>query len=251
MALTDSEIILPKSTGTFKAETELDTVTQRHTGKTIVKNMPDDLATGAKQDTTNSALADLNAAIGVLQGLIDPGTAIDGQTLATGEGEIGWLSTIALLLTARLPITSSRLVVDASGTTITATIAGVATAAAQTTGNVSLNSIDTKTPALEGTRRPVTVRPSIPSRNLSGTVITGGSAQNITPTATGLVPILVQNHAAATESLWVNIGTAATTAFPSIELVAGDSVQVVIDTATQSLSVIAATTAHKFYALEG
>lgn len=86
----------------------------------------------------------------------------------------------------------------------------------------------------------------------SGAITTGGAAQDAAAANSGRQYLLIQNIDAA-EALWVNLGaTAAVATAGSITLAAGASL--VFESgpcATGRVSVVAATTGHKFTVKEG
>jgi len=85
----------------------------------------------------------------------------------------------------------------------------------------------------------------------SGTITAGGTAQTLAASNSSRKYLLIENQDSA-ESLWINFTTAAVTSQPSIELQPGATF--VMDSAfvsTELVSVIAATTGHKFAAKEG
>jgi hypothetical protein len=86
----------------------------------------------------------------------------------------------------------------------------------------------------------------------SGTITTGGAAQQLAAANSNRNYFLIQNPSAATESLWFRFGTGAVVGEPSIELTPGNGF--VMDgnyVETELISVIAATTGHTFTAKEG
>lgn len=86
----------------------------------------------------------------------------------------------------------------------------------------------------------------------SGTITSGGAAQNAMAANTSRKYLFILNPATATEVLWFNLTTTATAASPSIQLAAGQSfVMEAGFVSTAAVSVIAATTGHAFTALEG
>lgn len=86
----------------------------------------------------------------------------------------------------------------------------------------------------------------------SGTITAGGSAQSLFASNLARKYLLVQNQH-ATEDLWINFGTTAVVGQPSVKIVPGAAL--LMDgsgfVSTQSVSVIAATTAHAFTAKQG
>lgn len=94
------------------------------------------------------------------------------------------------------------------------------------------------------------VRGSITNRSL--TLAVGGTAQDIMAANATRNYIFLQNPLAATESLWFDVGADAVVAGDnSIELVPGQSWEMVGFVPTQRISVVAATTNHKIKAKEG
>ena len=88
----------------------------------------------------------------------------------------------------------------------------------------------------------------------SGTVTTGGTSQQIAAANSSRKFLLIENPSNATEVLYVNFTTAAsTTAKNSIELNAGGSIQLNAGTyiTTEAVNVTAVTTSHAFIAKEG
>lgn len=87
----------------------------------------------------------------------------------------------------------------------------------------------------------------------SGTITTGGTAQNAMAANSSRKYLLIRNPTTATAPLWFNFTTAAVvTGSPSIRLDPGDSF--IMESgfvSTEAISVIAATTGHAFTAKEG
>ena len=92
----------------------------------------------------------------------------------------------------------------------------------------------------------------------SGSITTGGTAQTLAPANTNRRYLLIQNPLSATtqgiataESLFINFTTTAVAGPPSIELAPGDIfVMEGFSVSTELVSVIAATTGHKWAAKE-
>lgn len=136
--------------------------------------LPSNAATEAKQDTGNTLLTSIDSKITVVD---TNSVAITSSALPTGAATETTLSSIDGKVPSGLTVSSTRLLVDASGTTqpisgtVTVTQAtgtnlhavidtsalptGASTEAKQDTGNTSLSSIDGKTPALVSGRVPV------------------------------------------------------------------------------------------------
>lgn len=88
--------------------------------------------------------------------------------------------------------------------------------------------------------------------NRSGTITAGNTSQQLMAANTARRYLFVFNPPTATESLWIDFGTAAVKDQPSIELVAGASyVMEDMFVSDQAVNIIAATTGHKFVAKEG
>lgn len=86
----------------------------------------------------------------------------------------------------------------------------------------------------------------------SGTITLGGTAQNAMAANTSRKYLLLRNPISETEALWFDLTATAVAASPSIRLDPGDSyVMEGTFISTQALSVLAATTAHKWTAKEG
>jgi hypothetical protein len=85
----------------------------------------------------------------------------------------------------------------------------------------------------------------------SGTVATGGVAQNAMAANAARKYLFILNPATASEVMWFNLTTTATAASPSIQLAAGQSfVMESSFVSTAAVSVIAATNGHAYTALE-
>lgn len=87
----------------------------------------------------------------------------------------------------------------------------------------------------------------------SGTITVGGTAQNAMAENASRKYMLIQNPSDATESLFVNFGADASAASASIELEPGGAYSMPDSgfLSTQRVSVVAATTSHRFIAKEG
>lgn len=95
---------------------------------------------------------------------------------------------------------------------------------------------------------------SVTYTDRSGTITTGNTAQQMMAANTKRRKIFIKNPATATESLWIRFtGTAAVGGASSIELQPGDAWgEAASEGVTpQAVSVVATTTAHAFFALEG
>lgn len=88
--------------------------------------------------------------------------------------------------------------------------------------------------------------------DLSGTITTGGSAQQLVGANSARRYIRITNPSAATESLWINDkgGTAAVNGGASWELGAGKTWEP-NPPPINAVSIVAATTGHAFEAAEG
>lgn len=87
--------------------------------------------------------------------------------------------------------------------------------------------------------------------NRSGTITSGGTAQTLAPIKSGRRYLFIQN-VDASEDLWFNYTTAAVVDQPSIRLRPGEAYENPDGFCSSELiSVIAATTGHKFVAKEG
>jgi hypothetical protein len=88
--------------------------------------------------------------------------------------------------------------------------------------------------------------------DLSGTIATGGTAQQLVAFNSARRYIRISNPSAATESLWINDkgGTAAVAGAASWELGAGKTWEP-NPPPINAISIVAATTAHAFEAAEG
>ena len=88
-------------------------------------------------------------------------------------------------------------------------------------------------------------------RDCSGSISSGGSAQNVAG-ASERSYLLIQNKSAATESFWVSFVTTAVADSPSIEVVPGTTLTWDAGFIPSGIiSVIAATTGTKFTIKEG
>ena len=89
--------------------------------------------------------------------------------------------------------------------------------------------------------------------NRSGTITTGGTAQQAVAATKGRKLLVIDNPSTESESLWVSLVGSATTDSPSLELEPGDPPLAFQGDACPDnpVSVIAATTGHKFTVLEG
>lgn len=86
----------------------------------------------------------------------------------------------------------------------------------------------------------------------SGTVTTGGTAQNAMVANASRKYLLLRNPLEETETLWFDLTATAVAASPSIRLDPGDTfVMEGSFVSTQALSIFAATTGHKWTAKEG
>lgn len=87
--------------------------------------------------------------------------------------------------------------------------------------------------------------------NISGSIAAGATAQTISAATPARRYFFIQNLDAS-EDLWINFGTAAVADQPSIKIEAGGSFSMEDSfVSTQLISVIAATTGHKYTAKEG
>jgi hypothetical protein len=84
----------------------------------------------------------------------------------------------------------------------------------------------------------------------SGTLTTGGTAQNAAAALATRKYLFVQNPSTAPGTLWFSTVTTAVQDSPSIELVPGASFESGLFCPTGAVSVIAATTGHKWTARE-
>lgn len=85
----------------------------------------------------------------------------------------------------------------------------------------------------------------------SGTITTGGTAQQLAPANASRHYLLVVNDS-ATETMWINFTTTAVTSEPSIPILAnGSFVMESSFVSTEAVSIIAATTGHPWTAKEG
>jgi len=142
--------------------------------------------------------------------------------------------------------------------------AGASTSALQTTGNTSIASIDTKTPALGqaamGASQPVVIAndqtsiPVTPGRgavtNRSGTITAGGTAQTLAAVNASRKYLIIQNVSAG--DLWINFTTTAIVGQPSVKI--GPDASFVMEASfvsTELISIIGATTGQAFAAKEG
>jgi hypothetical protein len=83
----------------------------------------------------------------------------------------------------------------------------------------------------------------------SGTIATGGTAQTLAPFNSGRRYLIIQNVSSG--DLWIDFGTAAVAASPSLRIAAGDSyVMEEKFVLTESVSIIGATTGQAFTAKE-
>lgn len=87
--------------------------------------------------------------------------------------------------------------------------------------------------------------------NRSGQISTGGTAQQAAATNASRNYLLIQNPSNAGESLWYSLDTIAVAASPAIELQPGQSYESTNVVPTGAVSVIAATTGHKYTVKEG
>ena len=81
--------------------------------------------------------------------------------------------------------------------------------------------------------------------NKSGTITSGGTAQTAAA-AKQRVYLFIQNPSTETESLFFSTDTTAVAASPSVELQPGQSATFLFAVPETAISVIAATTGHKF-----
>lgn len=86
--------------------------------------------------------------------------------------------------------------------------------------------------------------------NKSGTITVGGTAQSAAAARKGRSYFFLQNPSTETESLWFSLDATAVAASPSIELQPGQSYESGAVVPIGAVSVIAATTGHKFTAKE-
>lgn len=86
----------------------------------------------------------------------------------------------------------------------------------------------------------------------SGTVASGGTAQQLAPVNDSRSYLFIQNQH-ATEVLWINFSVDAVTSQPSIQIPAAGGTFLMSGTfcSGESISVIAATSTHPFTAKEG
>lgn len=85
----------------------------------------------------------------------------------------------------------------------------------------------------------------------SGTITTGGTAQQAMAANTSRKYAYLLNPDTATEDLWFSFDATAAAAAPSLVLHPGDTMRTTGFVPTGALSVIAATTAHAYTAKEG
>jgi hypothetical protein len=151
--------------------------------------------------------------------------------LASGTNTIGAVTCPANTITGALPTGANTI---GAVTVPNATISGALPAGTNSIGSV------VATP----------VRGAITDR--SGTVAAGGTSQALAAANTSRSFLFVLNPKAATESLWIDFGTAAVTASPSIELQPGQYFSMEgAFVATGAVNVTATTTGHVWTAKEG
>lgn len=119
-------------------------------------------------------------------------------------------------------------------------------------GKVYVNVSGIVSGVLDPTSDGVYIQPSRgTATDRSGTIASGGVAQNAMAANAARRYLFILNPATATEVMWFNLTTTATAASPSIQLAAGQSfVMESSFVSTAAVSVIAATTSHAFTALE-
>lgn len=132
-------------------------------------------------------------------------------------------------------------------------------------GDIELGAVELKN-ATDDTRAKVTTSPAVdtdaglvvrlPRRgsltDRSGTITTGNTSQQLAAANASRRYLFVGNPPTATESLWINFGTAAVKDQPSIEIAIGASfVMEDMFVSDQAVNIIAATTGHKFVSKEG
>lgn len=90
--------------------------------------------------------------------------------------------------------------------------------------------------------------PGMILKDASGTITTGGTAQTALAAQTGRKYLMVHNPLTASEVLWINLaGTAAVDTAGSVSIEAGGALTFEGEAqCSNALSVIAATTGHKF-----
>jgi hypothetical protein len=118
------------------------------------------------------------------------------------------------------------------------------------TGTTILNPDGTTASFSSGAAAPTVTRGALTDG--SGTVTTGGTSQQVFASLTTRSYLMCQNPTSATETLFVNIGVAASTAGGSIELAPGSSITFsnnFIPTGTVNLT--AATAAHRYLCKQG
>lgn len=205
----------------------------------VVAALPTGASTADAQATAITALADILAALGATI-TVDGTIALDSATLTA-------LETIELGATTLAALEN-----------ITATVTGVATAANQTTliGHVdgieaSLASILAKiiaAPATEAKQDALIALYTLPAgTDRSGSITTGGTAQQLAAANAARKSLVVQNISDA--DLWINEigGTAAADTAGSWKVTAGSAFAV---STNRAISIIGATTGKKFTATE-
>lgn len=91
-----------------------------------------------------------------------------------------------------------------------------------------------------------------PFTDRSGTITVGGTSQQLAAANAARRYLIVQNPPTATENLYINFTTAASTGAGSIGLIPGSAYTMESDFInTEAVTVIAATTGHVFTAKEG
>lgn len=90
--------------------------------------------------------------------------------------------------------------------------------------------------------------PGMILKDASGTITTGGTQQTALAAQTGRKYLLIQNPSTASEVLWINLtGNAAIDAAGSVSIEAGGALTFEGESqCSNAVSVIAATTGHKF-----
>lgn len=103
---------------------------------------------------------------------------------------------------------------------------------------------------IEGPSDRLTAQNALTDR--SGTIITGGTSQQLAPAETYRQYLLVQNPSTASGSLWINFGVAAVQSQPSIEIPMGCCVTMENGfVSIEQVNIIGATTGMAFTAKEG
>ncbi|MDE2040679.1 MAG: hypothetical protein KGO96_13915 [Elusimicrobia bacterium] len=187
-----------------------------------------------------------------VQGTVAAGGAIGGNPVQMGGSDGTLVRELSVDTAGRANvnvngnvagITNPVTVAQATAANLNATVAGTVTANIGT-GNLAGITGTVNTDASAARRGTLTDR--------SGTITTGGTAQQLAAANASRKYLVIQNQH-ATEVLWFNFTTTAVQSEPSFQLAAGGGSFVMEGefVSTEAVSVIAATTGHPWTAKEG